>query len=401
MSSFSYLDHLECSSCGANYGHTALLRTCPQCGDALLARYDLARLHAEVDRKAIEGRSGSMWAFAELLPVQEPSNVLTLGEGGTPLLAAQTLGRALGMRDLLIKDEGLNPTGTFKARGLSAAVSRARELGATRIACPSAGNAAGAAAAYAARGGMEAHVFMPKMAPEANRSESTIMGSRLTLVDGLIGDAGRLSREVAAQEGLFDISTMQEPYRVEGKKTMALELAAQLGWRMPSAILYPTGGGTGIVGMWKGFLELRELGWVQGDLPRFICVQAEGCQPLVRAFHSGAETAEPWQEPDTVAHGLQVPHPFAHRLILRILRETGGTAVAVSDAEMLEAVGEMASSEGVFPCPEGAATLAALKRLVADGDLDPDATTVLLNTGTGYKYLDIIRDWSAAAELRN
>ena len=390
MTSFSYLDHLECSYCGGTYSHSEVMRTCAQCGKVLFARYDLPKLKREVDRAALERRPANMWRFSELLPVENMDNVLTLGEGATPLLPAENLGRKLGLKSLYIKEEGLNPTGTFKARGLSAAVSRASELGLKRFTCPSAGNAAGAVAAYAARGGLEVQVFMPRSAPEANKVESSIMGSRLTLVDGLIGDAGRLSKELADREGLFDLSTLQEPYRAEGKKTMGLELAMQLGWRMPGAIIYPTGGGTGIVGMWKGFYELLELGWVEGRLPKFISVQAEGCQPIVKAFLDGAEYAKSWPDAHTIADGLQVPHPFADYLILRAIRDTGGTAVAVLDKEMVAAMREMASSEGVFACPEGAATLAGLKTLVRDQVLDPDETIVLMNTGSGYKYLDLI-----------
>ena len=388
----SFLDHLECTSCGSVFSHSRLLRTCPNCGKVLFARYDLAALKADVDRDALEGRvSSDMWRFFELLPVQDPARVVGLGEGGTPLLRAAGLGGKLGIRDLFIKEEGLNPTGTFKARGLSAAVSRAVELGATKLSLPSAGNAAGAIAVYAAKAGLEAHVFMPRDVPEANIKECVAMGARLTLVDGHIGDAGRICREVTAREGLFDMSTLQEPYRVEGKKTMGLEIAMQLGWRMPDVIVYPTGGGTGIIGMWKAFYELLELAWVEGSLPRFVAVQPEGCQPVVRAFETGAEETEAWPEPGTVADGLRVPNPFAGYLILRALRDTGGTALAVSDAEMIESMKELASTEGVFACPEGAATLAGLNRLVRDGTIASDDTVVLLNTGSGYKYLDLIQ----------
>ena len=388
---FSYLDHLECTLCGRTYPHSQVIRTCPECGKVLFARYDLPRLKREVDRKELQDRPSDMWRFSELLPVLDPDNVLSLGEGWTPLLEARNLGRNLGLKGLYIKDEGLNPTGTFKARGLSAAVSKASELGLKRFAMPSAGNAAGAVAAYAARGGLEAHVVMPQDAPDANKIESMAMGSHLTLVDGLISDAGRLSRDIAQREELFDLSTLQEPYRAEGKKTMGLELAMQLGWRMPDAIIYPTGGGTGIVGMWKGFYELLELGWVEGRLPKFIPVQAEGCQSIVKAFKEGAEYAEPWPNAHTIASGIRVPHPFADYIILRAVKDTGGTAVAVTDAEMVAAMKEMASAEGVFPCPEGAATLVGLKRLIHDGTLGPDETIVLLNTGSGYKYLDLLK----------
>ena len=388
---YSYLDHLECTICGETYPHAQPIRTCPSCGKVLFARYDLPKLKREVDRAQLETRSGSMWKFSELLPVLDPEKVLSLGEGDTPLFKASRLGGKLGLSNLYIKDEGLNPTGTFKARGLSAAVSKAHELGITKVTIPSAGNAAGAVAAYAARGGMEAHVFMPRDAPAANKIESEIMGSNLTLVDGLINDAGRLSRERAQSEGLFDLSTLQEPYRAEGKKTMGLEIALQLGWRMPDSIIYPTGGGTGIIGMWKGFYELLDLGWVEGKLPRFIAVQPEGCQPIVKAFNDGADVSELWPNASTIADGLRVPHPFSDYLILKAIRETGGTALSVSDDDMVRAMRDVASAEGLFICPEGAATLVALERLLEDHFLDPDENIVLLNTGSGYKYLDLLR----------
>ena len=387
---FSYLDHLECSVCGAEYPHDKPIRTCTVCNKVLLARYDLPRLKREVAREAIEGRQAGMWAFSELLPASRPEDIITLGEGGTPLLHAPRLGASLGMPSLYIKDEGLNPTGTFKARGLAAAVSKAKEVGLTQLIMPSAGNAAGAMAAYAARGGLEAHVYMPQDAPEGNKLECLTLGSELNLVDGHIGDAGVLSRARAAEEGMFDLSTMQEPYRAEGKKTMGLEIALQLGWRMPDAIIYPTGGGTGIIGMFKGYQELLELGWVEGKLPRFIAVQAEGCQPVAHAWELGADTAEAWPNPHTVADGLRVPHPFADYLVLQAIRETGGTALTVSDPEMVEAMKEMAAAEGVFACPEGAATLVAAKKLLAAGSLDPEGTTILLNTGSAYKYLGLL-----------
>ena len=387
---FSYLEHLECSVCGATYPHDRPVRTCPACNKVLLARYDLQRLRREVDRSVIQGRQAGMWAFSEMLPASRPEDVITLGEGGTPLLHAQRLGESLGMPRLYIKDEGLNPTGTFKARGLSAAVSKAKEVGLTRLIMPSAGNAAGAMAAYAARGGLEAHVYMPQDAPEGNKLECLALGSELNLVDGHIGDAGVLSRARAAEEGMFDLSTMQEPYRAEGKKTMGLEIALQLGWRMPDAIIYPTGGGTGIIGMFKGYMELLELGWVEGNLPRFIAVQADGCQPVVHAWDSGMEASQAWPDPHTVADGLRVPHPFADYLVLQAIRETGGTALAVDDTEMVEAMREMAATEGVFACPEGAATLVAARKLLLAGGLDPEGTTVLLNTGSAYKCLGLL-----------
>ena len=362
----------------------------PCCGKVLYARYDLARIRRDVDRDRLAQRGASMWRFAELLPVEDPDNIVTLGEGDTPLLELKNLQSRLGVPNLYLKDEGLNPTGTFKARGMSAAVSRGLELGAAGFTIPSAGNAAGAAAAYCARAGIPAKVFMPQDAPDSNKKECLVAGSDLNLVDGLIGDAGRIAAAVAREQGLFDLSTLKEPYRAEGKKSMGLEMAMQLGWRMPEAIIYPAGGGTGIIGMHKGFLELLELGWVEGDLPKFIAVQAEGCQPIVKAFYDGADTADPWPEAATVADGLRVPAPFADYLMLQIIRATNGTTLAVSDADMVAAMYELASAEGVFACPEGAATLAAYKRLISEGFLRGDETTVLFNTGSGYKYLQLI-----------
>ena len=296
----SYLTHLECTACGNTYSAEEAHRTCAACGKVLYARYDLDRLRRELDRDDIAYRLTTMWRYFELLPVHQPENVISLGEGMTPLIPAHNLGAQLGCQRLFIKDEGNNPTGSFKARGLSVAVSKAKELGLTRLTMPSAGNAAGALAAYCAHGGMEAHVFMPRDAPLANQQECVACGAHLTLVDGLIGDAGRLSRERAAQERLFDVSTLQEPYRVEGKKTMGYELAEQLGWRTPDVIVYPTGGGTGIVGIWKAFQEMLALGWLERITTRMVAVQAEGCAPIVRAFHEGADAAEPWESATTM-----------------------------------------------------------------------------------------------------
>lgn len=388
---FSYLDHLECTQCGKTCSHTQLIKVSPCCGKVLFPRYDLPRLRREVNRETWSQRPEGMWRFTELLPVEDPANIITLGEGGTPLLKAANLGKKLGLQHLFIKEEGLNPTGTFKARGISAAVSRAKELGATGFTMPSAGNAAGASAAYCARGGLESKVFMPQDAPDTNKKESLLAGSELNLVDGLISDAGRQAVAVAEEHGLFDLSTMKEPYRAEGKKTMGLEIVMQLGWRLPDAIIYPTGGGTGIIGMHKGFQELLELGWVEGTPPKFIAVQAVGCQPVVKAFHDGALNVEPWPDAQTLADGLRVPSPFADYLILQALRETGGTALAVEDREMVDGMYELATDEGIIACPEGAATLVALKRLVNQGFLGSDDTIVLLNTGSGYKYMHLIK----------
>ena len=391
MAEFSYIDHLECTICGNEFPYDGLATVSDCCGKVLFVRYELARLRREVDREVFDGRPANMWRYNELLPVSDPGSVITLGEGGTPLLDATALAREVGIRRLLVKEEGLNPTGTFKARGISAAVSKAVEVGATGFTMPSAGNAAGAAAAYGARAGTPVKVFMPQDAPDANKKESIVAGSELNLVDGLISDAGRISVGIAAEQGLFDLSTLKEPCRAEGKKTMGLEIAHQLGWRMPDAIVYPTGGGTGIIGMYKGFQELLDLGWVEGKPPRFYAVQAEGCQPIVKAFNDGTDTAEPWQNATTKADGLRVPGPFADYLILQAIRETGGGALAVSDEEMVEAMYRLAAMEGIIACPEGAATLVGLERLLADGSIGADEEVVLLNTGSGYKYLDLLR----------
>ena len=389
---FSYIDHLECTQCGKTYPHDELSKISPCCNKVLFARYNLAQLKADKTREDWIDRPSNMWRFAELMPVINPDNILTLGEGGTPLLEANQLGSKLGMSKLLIKEEGLNPTGTFKARGISAAVSKAYELGVTGFTMPSAGNAAGAAAAYGARAGLPVKVFMPQDAPPANKKESFMAGSELNLVDGLISDAGRIAVTVAEEQNLFDLSTLKEPYRAEGKKTMGLEIAMQLGWKMPDTIIYPTGGGTGIIGMYKGFQELLELGWVSGTPPKFIAVQASGCQPIVKAFNEGKDSAEPWPNATTIADGLRVPGPFADYLILQAIRETGGTALAVEDADMVDAMYELATEEGIIACPEGAATLVGLKELLETGFISRDETVVLLNTGSGYKYLDLIKE---------
>jgi threonine synthase len=386
----SYLTHLECTYCGETYSSEEVHRTCAACGKVLYARYDIAAARKAVKREDLAARAPNMWRYGEMMPVRDQANIVTLGEGFTPIFHAPRLGASIGSDNLYIKDEALNPTASFKARGLSAAVSRAKELGLRRLTMPSAGNAAGALAAYCARAGMEAHVFMPRDAPEANKSECLFFGANLVLVDGFISDAGRLSRERAAQDGLFDVSTLQEPYRAEGKKTLGYEIAEQMGWSLPDAIVYPTGGGTGIVGMWKAFVEMEELGWIGPERPKMVCVQAEGCAPLVRAFHQGAEFAEPWENPKTMAAGIRVPGAVGDYLILRALRESGGTAITVSDEEMVACVTEMASLEGIFPCPEGAATLAGLKKLLESGTLQREERTLLINTGSGLKYLDVL-----------
>ena len=386
----SYLTNLECTYCDATYSADEANRLCAECGKVLYPRYDLEAASAALDRNALKDRPANMWRYFEVMPIRDTSNVVTLGEGFTPIFKAERFGPEMGCSNLHIKDEGVNPTASFKARGLSAAVSKAKELGITRITMPSAGNAAGAMTAYAAKAGIKSYVFMPQDAPEANQKEVVITGGELTLIDGLISDAGVLSRARAAEEGLFDISTLQEPYRVEGKKTMGYEIAEQSGWTLPDAIIYPTGGGTGIVGMWKAFAEMEAMGWIGSDRPKMFAVQAEGCAPMVRAFEQGTEFAEPWQDAQTIAPGIRVPGGIGDYLILNAIRESDGGALTVSDDEIRDYMGRVARSEGMFICPEGAATAAALEKLLSDGLLDPDENILLLNTGSGLKNLDLV-----------
>lgn len=386
----SFLTHLECTYCQATFSADEPHRTCTECEKVLYPRYDLEGVKASLTREMLKDRPPNMWRYFEVMPVRDERNVVTLGEGFTPIFKAERLGAHLGAKSLYIKDEGLNPTASFKARGLGAAVSKAKELGITKLTIPSAGNAAGAMTAYAAKAGLESHVFMPKDAPEANQKEVEITGAELTLVDGLINDAGRISAEKAAELGLFDVSTLKEPYRVEGKKTMGYEIAEQMDWTLPDAIIYPTGGGTGIVGMWKAFEEMETLGWLDGKRPRMFAVQAEGCAPIVKAFREGTRHAELWQNATTVAAGIRVPVAIGDYLILDALRESNGGALTVTDQEALDYMRITASLEGMFICPEGAATAAALEKLLADGTLSTDDKILLLNTGSGLKYLDLI-----------
>jgi threonine synthase len=326
-----------------------------------------------------------MWRWLELLPVRDPSRVITLGEGGTPLLHAPHLGKMLGLTHLYVKDEGRNPTGTFKARGIAAAVSRAVELGVCGFVIPTAGNAGGALAAYTARAGLPAHVFMPADAPQSNQNEVKMAGAHLHLVNGLISDAGRESAALAKESGLFDVSTLKEPYRLEGKKTMGYEIALDLGWQLPDVILYPTGGGTGLVGIWKAFDEMEQLGWIGSSRPRMVSVQAAGCAPIVKAFEEGRDSCEFFSNAQTIAAGLRVPKPLGDRLILCAVRQSHGTAIAVTDDEMIATRAQIATAEGIQTCLEGAATVAALRKLIASGWVKPDEHVVCLNTGTGLK----------------
>jgi threonine synthase len=381
----SYLTHLECSDCGQTFSATELHTVCPACGKVLFARYDLEAARRAMTREAVAARKGSMWRWFEIMPVLDEANVVSLGEGDTPLLRAKGIEGATGTREVWVKDEGLNPTGSFKARGLSAAVSKAKELGVSSIAIPSAGNAASALAAYGARAGIEAWIFMPSDTPDAMKNECHVYGAHLELVDGLINDCARIVREQGPSRGWFDVSTLREPYRAEGKKAMGLEVAEQLGWRLPDVIVYPTGGGTGIVGMWKAFDELEALGWIGSDRPRVVSVQAEGCAPIVKAYEAGERHADTWQDAHTIAPGIRVPAAIADYLILDAVRQSGGTAVTVSDEEILTAMGEIARLEGIFAAPEGAATYAGYKKLLEKGVLDPTETVVLFQTGSGLK----------------
>ncbi|CAA9572324.1 MAG: Threonine synthase [uncultured Thermomicrobiales bacterium] len=385
----SHLTHLECSNCGATSSADQLRTVCPVCGKVLFCRYDLAGAATEMTPSALASRPWDLWRYFEILPVRDPANALTLGEGGTPLLRAPALGRAIGLDRLLVKDEGMNPTGSFKARGLGMAVSRAKELGATSVAIPSAGNAGSAMAAYAARAAIPAWVFMPADAPVVMKAECVEYGARVFLVDGLINDAGRVVREAGPAHGWFDVSTLKEPYRAEGKKTMGLELAEQLGWRLPAAIVYPTGGGTGIVGMWKAFAELETMGLIGPERPKMIVVQAEGCAPIVRAFDAGERHAEPWRDASTGAPGLRVPVAIGDYLILDAVRQSGGTALTVTEAELMEGVRLAATHEGMFVSPEAGATFVATRTLRESGFLRQDDEVVIFSTGSGMKHTDL------------
>lgn len=382
----SFLSHLECSLCGQELDADRIWNLCPTCNKPLLARYNLARVREAVTQATIAGRDTTLWRYRELLPVRDARYALSLGEGFTPLIHATRLGQEVNFERLFIKDEGLNPTGSFKARGLAVAVSRARELGVKTLSIPSAGNAAGAMSAYAALAGMRAHVFMPRDVPQAFVAECRALGAEVALVDGLITNCGRVAAEGVRQFGRFDISTLKEPYRLEGKKTMGYEVAEQMGWTLPDVIIYPTGGGTGLIGMWKGFAEMEELGWIGSKRPRMVTVQSEGCAPMVRAFQEGQEFAEPWRDAKTIAAGLRVPAAVGDFLILRALRESSGAAIAVPDQELRDATKLIGRTQGIYACPEGAATLAAFQHLRDQGWISDDEKVVLFNTGSGLKY---------------
>ncbi|MDR3576816.1 MAG: threonine synthase [Anaerolineaceae bacterium] len=384
----SYLTHLECSGCGNRFEVDRVQTYCPDCQAPLLARYDLKTASQNINPDEIRKRPAGMWRWHELLPVFNPENIVTLGEGDAPLLLVPRLAKKLGLSNLYIKDESSNPTGSFKARGLAAAVSKAKEFGINKVIIPTAGNAGGAMAAYAARAGLDACIFMPKDSPFANVQESRIAGALVVMVDGLINEAAGMAGEKARAEGWFDLSTFKEPYRAEGKKVMGYELAESFGWELPDVIVYPTGGGTGLVGMWKAFAEMEEMGWLKNNRrPRMVSIQASGCAPVVRAFDQGKLFCDFWTGAHTIASGLRVPKSFADQIILKDIKDSAGSAVAVDDDEILQAVHEVAEAEGIFAAPEGAATYAGLKQLVNSGWVKPDERIVLFNTGTGLKYL--------------
>lgn len=382
----SYFSHLECSYCGKVYDADRLIRVCSSCERPLLARYDLTVAAGQIDREELAARPSGLWRFHELLPVRDARYIVTLGEGGKPVLELNHLEKRLGLKHVYLKDEGQNPTGSFKALGLSVAVSRALELGVEAFVIPTAGNAGGALAAYAARAGVPAYVYMPQDAPLINILEVQMTGANLKLVNGLINDAGREAAADAAEAGWFDVSTLKEPYRLEGKKIMGYELALAFGWQLPDVIIYPTGGGTGLIGMWKAFDEMEKLGWIGSHRPRMVAVQSDGCAPIVRAFHDGAETAEPWENASTLAGGLRVPVAIGDRLMLQALRDSNGTAVALSDNQIREAQAGLAATEGIFTCMEGAATVGALLPLVESGWLDAGERILVFNTGSGLKH---------------
>jgi threonine synthase len=385
----SYFTHLECSYCGTIYAKDKLWNLCTSCGKPLLARYNLEEAGKIFSMESVRNREPGLWRYSEILPVEEARFRLTLGEGSTPLLSARSLAKRAGIDNLFIKEEGVNPTGSFKARGLCVAVSRAYELGVKELSVPSAGNAAGAMSAYAAKAGLNAFVFMPKDVPQPFISECHALGAHVTLVDGLISDCGRLAAEGVNKYGRFDLSTLKEPYRIEGKKTMGYELAEQLNGELPDVIIYPTGGGTGLIGMWKAFDEMEKLGWIGPKRPRMVTVQSDGCAPIVKAFHENKEFAETWTGAKTIADGLRVPAAVGDFLMLRVLRQSEGTAISVSDPEILEGAFEIGKNEGIFAAPEGGAAAAALFKLAKSGWIKKNERVILFNTGSGHKYMHL------------
>ena len=383
----SLVSFLQCSGCDKTYDINELqsFAKCEKCGNSpLLTHYDVHESHTKSE---IHSEDRSMWRYREMLPVFNDRNIVTLGEGWTPLLKTDRLATKYNLDGLLIKDESANPTGSFKARGMSMAVSKAKELGVDTCIVPTAGNAGGALSAYCAKAGMKAIVVMPRHTPTAFKTECQYFGAELIEVDGLISDCAKKVAEIKLEQACFDISTMKEPYRLEGKKTMGYEIAEQMNWKLPDVILYPTGGGTGLIGMWKAFHEMKEMGWVEGKFPRMIAVQAENCMPVVLMHKGEIATSKNYQGSASYANGLAVPSPFAEKLILKVLKESEGTALTVSDAEIKDAMKEIASLEGLLVCPEGAALLPALRKLLVEGSVKTDESVLMLNTGSAYKYL--------------
>lgn len=386
----TFLEKLECTRCKADYSPEKPHNLC-QCGAPLFARYKLEQIRNKLRREDIGNRLPDLWRYREVLPITEEKEIVSLGEGFTPLIPAISLRKKLGLKKILIKDESPNPTGSFKARGMSVAISVAKKLGIKEVCLPSAGNAGGAAAAYSARAGIGAFVFMPQDTDSCFVQECKSYNAQVELVKGVITDCGARMLERKKGKNWFDLSTLKEPYRVEGKKTMGYELAEQLGWELPDVIIYPTGGGTGIIGMWKAFDEMEKLGWIKGKKPRLVCVQSQGCAPLVKAFNEGKDSAEKWEKPETIASGIRVPQAIGDFLILKAIRESNGTAIAVTDEEILKCIKEISKTEGILPCPEGAATLAALKKLKRENKINPEENIILFNTGTGLKYIDSLK----------
>lgn len=383
--------YLSCFNCGKEYEKQKIYQLCQACGKPLKVNYDLKKVAESLSPSKLVGRSANLWRYKEVLPVETAENIVCLGEGFTPLFHAKNLGKKLNLPNLYIKDEGLNPTASFKARGMAMAVSMAKELGLKKLAVPTAGNAGGALAAYAAKAGMQAYVFMPKDVPLANRLEAEVCGAEVILIDGLITDCARALAERKDQEGWFDVSTLKEPYRIEGKKTMGYELAEQLNWQLPDVIFYPTGGGTGLIGMWKAFDEMQQMGWIGSKRPRMISVQATGCAPMVEMFTNNTTGIE-IKNAHTVASGLRVPRAIGDFIMLDILRSSQGMAIAVSDTELIDGARAIGRREGIFAAPEGGATLAALGRLLENGTVKADETIVLFNTGSGVKYLEAFQN---------
>lgn len=385
-----YIDHLACPKCKQQYPHNKFIQTCPDCGAPLLVKYDLAAVGKKLRKSDLAGRVHNLWRYRELLPVADEANIVSLGEVITPLVPLKKLEAETGVAYYL-KDEGMNPGGTFKSRGAAVGVTRAKELGVKELAMPTNGNAGAAWAIYCAKAGIAAHIVMPVSAPLITRNECAIAGARLSLVDGLISDAGKIVGRAVQQNGWMDASTLKEPYRIEGKKTMGLEIAEQLQWELPDVILYPTGGGVGLIGIYKALNELKELGWISGKLPRLVAVQSTGCAPIVEAWRAQKRESVFWEHAQTVAFGITVPKALGDFLVLEALYNTNGCAVAVDDETILANQARLAETEGLFICPEGAATLAAAEQLRADGWIKPGERVVLLNTGSGIKYPDTVR----------